>query len=108
MAPCCRLQVTARLDGDRVELLAGVLKDDKPDPHGHGDHEETRSLLQRDGGERPWHKPDEEADEPYDAVGDAANAGREDVGDQRRARPPEAQEPEAAQSPKKPTRPQRM
>jgi len=99
------LGVARGSDGDRVELLAGVLGDDEPDPDGHRDHKDgyrqkgegegARRLLQCDGGERPQHKPDKEADEPDDAVGDAANAGREDLGGQRRARPPEAEEPEA-------------
>ena len=93
------------LDGDRIELLAGVLGDDKPDPYRHGDHEDryrqesesegTRSLLHCHGSERPQHKSDEEADEPHHAVGDAANAGRKDLGGQRRARAPKAQEAEA-------------
>src|ERR1700730_14152574 len=90
VSPRCRPGSNWRLDGDRVELLAGVLGDDKPDPRGHGDHEDRyrqesegegpRSLLQCHGSERPQHKSYEEADEPHDAVGDAANAGREDFG----------------------------
>ena len=93
------------LDGDRVELLAGVLGDDKPHPGGHGDHEDrygqerqskgARSLLQCHGSERPQHKSHEEADEPHDAVGDAANAGRKALGGERRARAPKTQEAEA-------------
>src|SRR5271169_2138205 len=55
----------------------------------------TRSLLQCHGSERPQHKSHEEADEPHDAVGDAANAGRKDLGGERRARAPKTQEAEA-------------
>src|SRR5271169_4089983 len=51
----------------------------------------TRSLLQCHGSERPQHKSHEEADEPHDAVGDAANAGRKDLGGERRARAPKTQ-----------------
>jgi hypothetical protein len=81
-----------------------MLGDDKPDTHGHGDHEDrygqesesegSSRLLQRDGSKRPQHKSDEKADEPHHAVADAANAGRKDLGSQRRARTPESQEPE--------------
>src|SRR5262249_43650537 len=59
-------------------------------------------LLQRDGSERPQHKPDEEADKPHDAVGDTANAGREHLGSQGRTRAPEAEEPEAPSKPEDP------
>ena len=82
----CRSAGTPGSDGDRVELLAGVLGDDKPDPHGHGDHEDryrqesesegTRSLLQRHSSERPQHKADEEANEPHHTVGDAASGAK--------------------------------
>ena len=65
-----------RLDGNRVELLAGVLGDDKPDFRGHGDRyrqeserEGSRCLLQRDSSERPQHISHEESDKPHDAVG---------------------------------------
>src|SRR5215469_11528347 len=103
--PDSRTTARRRLDGDRVEFLAGVLGDGNPDPQGHGHHKDRygqesesegpRSLLQRDGSERPQHKSDKEADEPDDAVGDAANTGRKHLGGQGRAWAPEAEEPEA-------------
>src|ERR1700730_1957045 len=112
VSPRCRPGSNWRLDGDRVELLAGVLGDDKPDPRGHGDHEDRyrqesegegpRSLLQCHGSERPQHKSYEEADDPHDAVGHAANAGREDFGGERRARAPKTEKPETPAEPEYP------
>ena len=45
-------QLPRRLDRNRVELLAGVLGDDKPDSEGHRDHEDRDCQKSEGEGSR--------------------------------------------------------
>jgi len=64
--------------------------------------ERTCRLLKCNRRERPQHEPRKKADEPHDAVRDAADTGRKDLGSERGAWTPETQEAEAPAEAKNP------
>src|SRR6516162_8178480 len=63
--------------------------------HRNASAKRARRLLQRNGDEGPQHKADKIGDRPYDAIGGTADARREHLGGQGRARSPYAEQPEA-------------